>query len=119
MSLTFSASQVYLISFFQFDYFTAPSQSLRPKHWLFNALLLIFYCNRRLSIVESIPENLTYPYRSPSYSSTYDSWMALLKSATETVDIASYYWTLRGHGNISDITDKQVRSFIMLHRHVH
>lgn len=34
--------------------------------------------------------------------------MVLLNSAVEKVDIASYYWTLRGHGNVTDSTDKQV-----------
>ena len=62
----------------------------------------------RLSIVESIPENLTFPSGSPSHGSTYDAWMSLLSAASKSVDIASYYWTLRGHGNISDSTDKQV-----------
>ncbi len=33
--------------------------------------------------------------------------MELLKLAQKTVDIASYYCTLQGHGNISDVTDKE------------
>jgi acetylornithine/succinyldiaminopimelate/putrescine aminotransferase len=57
--------------------------------------------------VESIPENLTYSSNSPSHGSTYDGWGLLLRAATKTVDITSYYWTLRGHGNISDVTDEQ------------
>lgn len=60
-----------------------------------------------MSIVESIPENLTYPLCSVSHGSTYDGWKSLLTSATKTVDIASYYWTLLGHGNVTDPTDKQ------------
>ena len=62
----------------------------------------------RMSIVDSIPENLTYPLCSVSHGSTYDGWKSLLTSATKTVDIASYYWTLLGHGNVTDPTDKQV-----------
>ena len=62
----------------------------------------------RLSIVESIPENLTYTLGSPSHRSTYQGWMDLLTVAKETVDVASYYWTLQGRGNISDITDNEV-----------
>ena len=61
-----------------------------------------------LGIVESIPENLTYPSGSPSHLSTYDAWTRLLVAAKETVDIASFYWTLRGHGSNSDSTDWQV-----------
>lgn len=63
-----------------------------------------------MSIIESIPENLTYSSASPSYGSTYDGWKSLLKTATKSVDIASFYWSLRGHGNISDSTDKQVHN---------
>ena len=61
-----------------------------------------------LNVVESIPENLTYPDNSPVHLSTYNAWMTLLATAKQSVDIASYYWTLRGHGNIKDVTDKQV-----------
>jgi len=61
-----------------------------------------------LGIVESIPENLTYPSGSPSHLSTYDAWTRLLAAAKETVDIASFYWTLRGRGSNSDSTDWQV-----------
>ena len=66
----------------------------------------------RLSIVESIPENLTYPSSAPSHLSTYRAWMNLLSAATESVDIASYYWTLRGTDSIKDVTDKQVHLII-------
>ena len=74
-----------------------------------------FKIDTRLSIVESIPENLTYSSGSPSHGSTYSSWLMLLKAASKTVDVASYYWTLRGHGNISDSTDKQVLHVLCQH----
>ncbi len=64
-----------------------------------------------LAIVESIPEHLSYRPNSQLHLSTYKAWMQLLGAATETVDIASYYWTLRGHGNITDVTDKQVHAW--------
>ncbi|XP_064402849.1 5'-3' exonuclease PLD3-like isoform X2 [Halichondria panicea] len=57
--------------------------------------------------MESIPEHLSYRPNSQLHLSTYKAWMQLLGAATATVDIASYYWTLRGHGNITDVTDKQ------------
>ena len=66
-----------------------------------------------LTIVESIPENLTYVRGSPLHTSTYQGWMSLLAAAHNSVDIASYYWTLRGRGNVSDVTDKEVVLFVI------
>ena len=66
--------------------------------------------NFSLTIVESIPENLTYSCDSPVHPSTYQGWLDLLTAATTSVDIASYYWTLRGTDNESDVTDNQVMS---------
>ena len=34
--------------------------------------------------------------------------MQLLSVAKETVDIASFYWTMRGRGSVKDPTDKEV-----------
>ena len=34
----------------------------------------------RFELVESIPENLTFPAGSPSHASTYDAWMQLLQA---------------------------------------
>ena len=48
----------------------------------------------RLSVVESIPENLTYTPTAPRHASTYSSWAWLLRNAQHNVSIASYYWTL-------------------------
>ncbi|XP_033110848.1 phospholipase D3-like [Anneissia japonica] len=56
----------------------------------------------RVVLVESIPENLTYPDGAPSHVSTYQTWLNLILSAEKTIDIASFYWTLRPHDlNIS------------------
>ena len=57
----------------------------------------------RLSVVESIPENLTYTPTAPRYASTYESWMWLLQNAQYNVSIASYYWTLI---NLTEFGDK-------------
>ena len=37
--------------------------------------------------------------------------MTLLSTATSSLDIASYYWTLIGRGDIKDVTDKEVLLF--------
>ncbi|CAI8048199.1 5'-3' exonuclease PLD3 [Geodia barretti] len=60
-----------------------------------------------LGLVESIPEDLPYPDGSPSHISTYQAWSLLLSSATSTIDISAYYWSLIGRGNTSDPTDEE------------
>jgi phospholipase D3/4 len=56
------------------------------------SLMLLYY---RIQLVESIPEGLVYPSGSPSFLSTYDAWKFLIKSATTSISIGSFYWTLR------------------------
>lgn len=48
-----------------------------------------------ISFVESIPEGLEYPAGSPMNTATYLSWLDLMKRAQKSIDIASFYWTLR------------------------
>lgn len=47
--------------------------------------------------MESIPEGLVYPEGSPKFMSTYDSWQRLINSSTSSIDIGSFYWTLRSN----------------------
>lgn len=47
-------------------------------------------------MVESIPEGLVYPDGSPSFISTYEAWNQLIKISSGSIDIGSFYWTLRG-----------------------
>ncbi|OXU24626.1 hypothetical protein TSAR_006066 [Trichomalopsis sarcophagae] len=47
-----------------------------------------------ISLVESIPINLTYPNNSTIHRSTYTTWLDLIASAQNTVEIASLYWTM-------------------------
>ena len=58
--------------------------------------------------MESIPENLTYPAGSPVHPSTYTAWMSLLDSAQDQVDMAVFYWSLRGDDIYKDPSDWQV-----------
>ena len=61
-------------------------------------------------LVESIPENLTYTKGEPSHPSTYHGIKELLALANETIEIASFYWTMRGDDlPVSDPSDWQVR----------
>ncbi|KAK4881376.1 hypothetical protein RN001_004695 [Aquatica leii] len=48
-----------------------------------------------VSLVESIPEGLMYPSNATIYPSTYDTWLDLINSTQRTIEIASFYWTLR------------------------
>ena len=75
----------------------------------------ISICTCRLTVVESIPDNLTYPEGSPSHPSTYHGWMSLLDSATTSIDIASFYWTLRGVDVYEDPSDWQVGTIICIY----
>ncbi|XP_077294521.1 5'-3' exonuclease PLD3-like isoform X2 [Arctopsyche grandis] len=49
----------------------------------------------RVSLVESIPEGLLYPPDVPKNLPTYETWLELINMAQNTVEIASFYWTLR------------------------
>ncbi|XP_077530172.1 5'-3' exonuclease PLD3-like [Haemaphysalis longicornis] len=48
------------------------------------------------TLVESIPENLTFTSGSPTHVSTFEGWKTLLQLAKKEIKIASFYWTLRG-----------------------
>lgn len=48
----------------------------------------------RITLVESIPEGLTYSSAVPSHPSTFQTWLELIGGAQSSLDIASFYWTL-------------------------
>ncbi|XP_033977076.1 uncharacterized protein pld7 isoform X1 [Trematomus bernacchii] len=77
-------------------------------HWM-EGLLVPESCSTdcRVRLVESIPEGL-YPYSPPSRRSIADSWLHLLDKANSSVDIAAFYFSLRGSED-PDATDSQGR----------
>lgn len=50
----------------------------------------------KIELVESIPEGLNFTDGSPKFLSTFDAWKRLIDMANKTIDIGSFYWTLRG-----------------------
>eukprot|EP00118_Oscarella_pearsei_P004359 m.18508 g.18508 ORF g.18508 m.18508 type:complete len:442 (+) comp27672_c0_seq1:75-1400(+) len=66
--------------------------------------------NCRMYLVESMPDNLTYVPGSPEHTSTYNGWKLLIDSAEETIDIGSFYWTLRGTRTNHDSSDWEGKS---------
>lgn len=55
-------------------------------------------------LVESIPLNLTYSVPITSVS-TFDAWKALILNSTKSIEIASFYWSLRGAEVYQDPSD--------------
>lgn len=51
-------------------------------------------CN--ITLVESLPIGLNFTPGSPRFMSTFDAWKRLLNQSTSTLDIGSFYWSLRG-----------------------
>ncbi|XP_053373160.1 5'-3' exonuclease PLD3-like [Mercenaria mercenaria] len=47
------------------------------------------------TLVESIPENLTYNAGEPSHPSTFSGIQEIISKAENTIEIASFYWTMR------------------------
>ncbi|CAG9802406.1 unnamed protein product [Chironomus riparius] len=62
-----------------------------------NGTLVGWNCQDSCSIqlVESIPEGLVYDPYSPSFMSTFDAWNILINETTESLNIGSFYWTLK------------------------
>ncbi|NXX85449.1 PLD3 Phospholipase, partial [Urocolius indicus] len=45
-------------------------------------------------LVESIPEGMSFGHGSAANPSTFSTWMKLLGTATRSLDVASFYWTM-------------------------
>lgn len=60
-----------------------------------------------MSVTESLPEGIIYPPGTTPFPSTYDTWMHLISSAQHTIEIASFYWTLRKSDVYPDQSSRQ------------
>ncbi|GFX22076.1 5'-3' exonuclease PLD3 [Trichonephila clavipes] len=49
-----------------------------------------------ITLVESIPENLTFAEGEPTHTSVFESWSQLISLAERSIDIATFYSTLKG-----------------------
>ncbi|ESN90181.1 hypothetical protein HELRODRAFT_116577 [Helobdella robusta] len=63
--------------------------------------------NCSFQLVETIPENLTYPSGSIESMSTFDAWMFLLKNAKKSVDLISFYWLMMDRPETNSSLDIQ------------
>ncbi|TRY88702.1 hypothetical protein DNTS_006272 [Danionella cerebrum] len=66
-------------------------------HWLESFWMPEDICTSdcRLTLVESIPEGLSFPSGSPQLPSISETWTDLLSKANSSVHIAAFYFTLR------------------------
>ena len=61
-----------------------------------------------VTLVESVPQNVEFPAGSITNPSIYSGWKYLLQIAKEEINIASFYWTLRGSDtNTTDASTQQ------------
>lgn len=61
----------------------------------------------QMQLVESIPDHLNFSENSPSFMSSYEAWKLLLNVSETSLDIGSFYWTLRGVDVVEDPTAAQ------------
>ncbi|XP_059371479.1 5'-3' exonuclease PLD3-like isoform X2 [Carassius carassius] len=66
-------------------------------HWLESFWMPQETCisDCRLTLVESVPEGLIFPYGSPHLPSISDTWINLLNKANHSVHIGAFYFTLQ------------------------
>lgn len=57
------------------------------------------------TLLESIPENLTFAEGSPTHVSVFESWSQLISLAERSIDIAAFYFTLKGQDVQPNDTD--------------
>ncbi|EDW80265.1 uncharacterized protein Dwil_GK21113 [Drosophila willistoni] len=84
---------VFLLLFLGASLFQSPTPP-RRNHEPKSKVKLFYSCDMQL--VETIPIGLNYTQNNTRHISTFDAWTKLLDNATSTIDIGSFYWTLRG-----------------------
>ena len=67
-----------------------------------------------ISLVESIPIGLNYSNSSIIHQGTYQTWKELIESAHSTIEIGSYYWTMKREDVYPDDSAKEVSSFLQI-----
>lgn len=75
-------------------------------HW--KRFLNVLFCFCSISLVESIPEGIKFPNSTELHPSTFQAWMNLIDASTSTIEIASFYWTLRSADVYPDASSAQV-----------
>ena len=75
---------------------------------------LACFLHSRFSLLESIPQNLTYGPHQYVCNSTFSGIEKMLSMAKSHVDIASFYWTMRG-----DDTSFYDGSAIQVYAHIY
>lgn len=93
-----AAAQMLTVSVFMLLFLGSSYFQPRPRFQQYrggrgHGLQQKYDCN--IQLVETIPQNLTYPAGSPQILGTYEAWLQLLDSAKSTLDIGSFYWTLK------------------------
>ncbi|XP_017860102.1 PREDICTED: phospholipase D3-like [Drosophila arizonae] len=90
------ALQMFLLSTFLLLFIAG--SALHPKSFALKTKELprddtIYDCN--ITLVESIPIGLNYTPNSPKFISTIEAWQKLLDVGRTSLDIGSFYWTMR------------------------
>ncbi|XP_071441967.1 5'-3' exonuclease PLD3-like isoform X1 [Hetaerina americana] len=80
----------------------------REESSLLAAQLNACHSSCRITLVESIPEGVEFPNSTSSgHPSTFSAWKNLLQVAERTVEIASFYWTLKRGDVVPDPSAEQ------------
>lgn len=68
-----------------------------------------------ITLVESIPEGLVYPNQTIQ-PSIFDSWLRLIDIAETSIDIASFYWSLKGEDVVPHPSAWKVRFLLKMNQ---
>lgn len=68
---------------------------------------MLYHFNSRIQLVESIPEGLVFN-GTVKHLATFDVWKNLIRNASSSIEIASFYWTLRENETYPHPSSKKV-----------